>query len=301
MLFRNSLKYLFIGISIFSWNAKAHSDSANHSEMIKSGFEAKSSQQNHKHSHFEFKDVVDLFFLADFRFSVSQFVASSAERTFDIWGGAASTSQTISNDVISGFTVANAVSAGLASNEALDCGELVDFVSAWATFAALDIAQTNDPSFDNTVALIASAVAVGKLYDDCLQINDLKLIRRVKNRLDAITGKFSAKLKNGELFQKISSTANNNGEFPLFEILFGLYALARAETNVTASVAHGVADVDSAAAAIIYIDSQLLSEASFLIMDLITITITLIDFIEDHHSHPHHHHDCHHHNHCHSN
>ena len=286
MSLKNSLKCLFIGLSIFSVTGlKANVDSsALNQENLLEGFKAH--HHNDKHHHQKVKDVVDLFFLADFRFSASQFAASSTERTFDVWGGAASASQTISNDVISGFTIANAVSAGVASNETLECGEILDFVGAWTAFAEADIAQTNSPNVVlDTVQLIAAAAAVGKLYDQCIAIKDHKFIGRIHDKLTAITSNFSPNLKSGELFQKIQSFSDDSIDIPVFEILFGLYGLARSGTNYTAFVAHGVADTDAAAAAIIYIDSQILSEASFLIMDLITLTITLIDFIEhdDHH------------------
>ena len=294
MSFKNSLKYFFIGVSVFSFSAVKADSAIWEQESLAKAFEAKHSQSScssHRPHRPNLRDIIDLFFLADFRFTSSQFVASSAERTFDVWGGAPSTSQTVSNEVLAGFTVANALAAAQASNEVLSCNDLADLIAAWTAFALADVAQTNEPTLERTIDLVAAAAAVGRLYDECVQIDDNRFIGRIRSKLSSITSNFSPSLKQGEFFQKVQTVIEEErDDVPLFEILFGLYGLARSGTNYTASVAHGVADVDPAAAAIIYVDSQILSEASFLIMDIITLTVTLIDFIEHHTPHHKHHH-----------
>ncbi|MFI5343612.1 MAG: hypothetical protein ACHQUC_05255, partial [Chlamydiales bacterium] len=84
-----------------------------------------------------------------------------------------------------------------------------------------------------------------------------------------------------ELTAKIQSFAEAKVDidFPLFETLFEIYAITRAEANRFAKCASRT--TPDCAAETIYTISQLFIEAGAIVMDITSFAIILVDVIEE--------------------
>ncbi|MFI5343621.1 MAG: hypothetical protein ACHQUC_05300 [Chlamydiales bacterium] len=306
MSLKKTFLCLFVGLSAFSMNLKA-SDSI--TSLLDVEAKRHSSCSSHHHHHCKHLKLKELLEFAHFRFSTSQFVSTSAERTFALWGNncvtpraadqelaldsldvnqglSAEEQQNLmalassnADEVLSRFTLAHANAAG--SNKAFaDC---TGVKAAWDAFAIADIRNTREPDLDLFRAiLIDSAALLGSLYDKCFKMTDERSIKHIQDELSSLVTKLGNGLENNaELSQKIQSFAEAKVDidFPLFETLFEIYAITRIEANHFAKCASQTSP--DCAAETIYTISQLFIEAGAIVMDITSFAIISVDVVEE--------------------
>lgn len=312
MSIKTTFMCLFVGLSAFSMNLKA-SDSLTSLLDVEgkrshhSHHSCSSDHHHHHHHHCKHLKLKELLEFAHFRFSTSQFVSTSAERTFALWGqnvllrtadqdlavesldetvlsaeeqeNVLALATTSADEVLSRFTLAHARAAG--SNKAFD--DCVGVRAAWIAFAEADILVTRDPnSFLRRAAFVISARALGALYDKCFMLTDDKSFKHIQHEISSLAKKLGDGLvNNDELSEKVQSfaAAKPDIDFPLFATLFEIYALTRIEANRHARCASETPN--RCAAETIYTISQLFIEAGAIIMDITSFAIILVDVVEE--------------------